>query len=188
MSNTEYGTQTSAVRTLLARALTLTPNEIIALATARDAIVAARGNAAWAAAGTSIRASVVAVREGAAQYVRDAMADARAAVVAAGNAAGNTGAIVQYAALAAGDAALALVVRGLIPDDVYRTLTGPWAEVVGPAHPDDLTPEIPHEVLSVLPITIRGLIPADSYKILIDTRPQKGTIINRPDNPHAGNH
>ena len=40
------------------------------------------------------------------------------------------------------DAARALVVRDLIgrhgfTADRYRTLTGPWATVIGPAHPDD---------------------------------------------------
>jgi hypothetical protein len=39
-------------------------------------------------------------------------------------------------------AARALVVRDLIgrhgfTADHYRTLTGPWATVIGPAHPDD---------------------------------------------------
>lgn len=41
---------------------------------------------------------------------------------------------------AAGDAALALVVRGLIPAEQYDTLTGPWRSVIGPIHPDDPPP------------------------------------------------
>lgn len=38
---------------------------------------------------------------------------------------------------AARDAALALVVRDLISKEHYDLLTGPWAQVIGPAHPDD---------------------------------------------------
>jgi hypothetical protein len=45
---------------------------------------------------------------------------------------------------AAADAAAALVVRDLVDDEgyftqeQYRLLTGSWANVVGPAHPDDV--------------------------------------------------
>ena len=39
------------------------------------------------------------------------------------------------------DATLALVVRDLITKDHYDLLTGPWAQVIGPAHPDDPTRE-----------------------------------------------
>lgn len=42
---------------------------------------------------------------------------------------------------AARDAALALVVRDLISKEHYDLLTGPWAQVIGPAHPDDPTRE-----------------------------------------------
>ena len=35
------------------------------------------------------------------------------------------------------DAAFALVVRDLISEEHYATLTGPWASVIGPVHPDD---------------------------------------------------
>ena len=39
--------------------------------------------------------------------------------------------------LAVEDAALALLVRDLLAPEHYRTLTAPWAQVVGPVHPDD---------------------------------------------------
>ena len=45
---------------------------------------------------------------------------------------------------AAGGAAAALIVRDLIDEETpwnqeaYDTLTAPWAEVIGPAHPDDV--------------------------------------------------
>ncbi len=39
--------------------------------------------------------------------------------------------------VAAWDAAFALVVRDLISEEHYATLTGPWASVIGPVHPDD---------------------------------------------------
>ena len=39
--------------------------------------------------------------------------------------------------VAARDAAFALVVRDLISEEHYATLTGPWASVIGPVHPDD---------------------------------------------------
>lgn len=45
------------------------------------------------------------------------------------------------AGASARDAALALVVRDLISKEHYSLLTGPWAQVIGPAHPDDPTRE-----------------------------------------------
>ena len=44
---------------------------------------------------------------------------------------------VRSAAVAVRDAAFALVVRDLISEEHYATLTGPWASVIGPVHPDD---------------------------------------------------
>ena len=38
---------------------------------------------------------------------------------------------------AARDAAMALVVRDLLPQEHYDTLTRPWASVIGKVHPDD---------------------------------------------------
>ena len=42
-----------------------------------------------------------------------------------------------WGVLAVEDAALALLVRDLLAPEHYRTLTAPWAQVVGPVHPDD---------------------------------------------------
>lgn len=63
--------------------------------------------------------------------------------VAARVAAGNAARVAVWddtwdaAWVAARDAALALVVRDLISKEHYDLLTGPWAQVIGPAHPDD---------------------------------------------------
>jgi hypothetical protein len=137
-----HGPQTSAIEALIERARRLTGGELTALAAAwdvaaRDAAVAAR-IVAWAAARMNASRhawdAVIAARHAAMTAVRVAARDARyAAWATAGD--------------AAGAAALALAVRDLIPDDAYRTLTGPWAEVIGPAHPNDLTPETPHACL-----------------------------------------
>jgi hypothetical protein len=134
MHDEEHGPQMPAVLALISRARTLTGDEITRLAdtwtaawadgdAARDA-----GDAAWAAAMTDSRRTV-----GAAARITWAAGDAARDAWAAGDAARDAWA----AGDAVGVAALALAVRDLIPDDVYRTLTGPWAEVVGPAHPDD---------------------------------------------------
>lgn len=80
------------VQALIARARTLTGDELTALA------------AAWAA-------------------TQPAMAAARDAEAAAW--------------AAAWSAAFALALRGELDEDTYRTLTGPWALVVGRVHPDD---------------------------------------------------
>lgn len=90
----------------------------------------AAGVAAWVASGDAARyASGVAARYAAENAARDAAWSAveNAARVAA-----------RYAS---GDAALALVARDLISKEHYDLLTGPWAQVIGPAHPDDPTRE-----------------------------------------------
>ena len=52
--------------------------------------------------------------------------------------------VARYAAGDAGDAAVALLCRDLIgqhdgwDQDAYDRLTGPWRDVIGPIHPDDL--------------------------------------------------
>lgn len=56
-------------------------------------------------------------------------------MVAARSAAWN--AVMDAVRSAARDAAFALVVRDLISEEHYATLTGPWASVIGPVHPDD---------------------------------------------------
>jgi hypothetical protein len=152
----EYGSQTAAVRTLIAQARKLTGDEFTRLAdsrtAARDAVGDATRNAAWDTARNAARDTP---RE-AAWYT--AGAAARYAVWAASqNVFWNTTQDVigpaaqdvirlttRSAGIAVVDAALALAVRDLIPDDVYRTLTGPWAEAIGPAHPDDPV-ETPHD-------------------------------------------
>jgi hypothetical protein len=128
MTDLIYGPQTPAVQALISRASRLTPDETTRLAAAWDiAAVAAR----------SIARNVVrAAAQDATRYDAWALAG-DAAWKATGTMAG---AVVI-------DTAFALVVRDLIPDDAYRTLTGPWAEVIGPAHPNDLTPETPHACL-----------------------------------------
>jgi hypothetical protein len=139
MTDLIYGPQTPAVLALVERARTLTGDEITALAdtwtatrdamaTARDAAMDTRSPRARFSAGYASGAAWSATRSShtwRAARLADwcAARIARAAVI---------------------DAALALALRGDIPRDRYRTLTGPWAEVIGPAHPDDLV-ETPHD-------------------------------------------
>jgi hypothetical protein len=114
------------VAALIARAKTLTEAEVRNLAAAWSAA----GSAAWSAAGHARHAAGSAAWS-AARY---------AAWSAAWSAA-------RYAArcaarCAAESAAVALVVRGLIgapgwDQAAYDLLTGTWARVIGPAHPDD---------------------------------------------------
>ena len=69
----------------------------------------------------------IVVRRGVPVGLVDAVGDAArvAARVAAWDAVGDA------ARVAARVAARALVVAGLIPDDTYRALVGPWASVIG---------------------------------------------------------
>jgi hypothetical protein len=103
------------VQALIARARTLTGDELTALADAWAASWAASWDAACAAA-----------RDADAWAV--ACADAWAVAVAA-----------RDAACAAGDAALALSTRDQLPPEHYRALTGLTirARVIGRVHPDD---------------------------------------------------
>jgi hypothetical protein len=144
-----YGPQTPAVQALISRANRLTFSEFTRLADAwaaraatgdaRDAAWAATGvarDAAWAATGDARDAAWAATgdaRDAAWAAARDAARSSAKNVVRK-----STRKSTRTTALAViVDAVLALVVRDLIPDDVYRTLIGPWAEVIGPAHPDD---------------------------------------------------
>ena len=117
------GPQWLAIRDLVRRAAALTPDDAGALGAAGDAAGARRLDAAGYAVRVAARIAAgvsawYAVRDAAGGVARDA------------------------ARLAARDAARALVARDLIgrhgfTADRYRTLTGPWATVIGPAHPDD---------------------------------------------------
>jgi hypothetical protein len=133
-----YGPQTPAVQALISRANRLTFSEFTRLADAwaaraatgdaRDAAWAATGvarDAAWAATGDARDAAWAATGDAARSSAKNVVRK-------------STRKSTRTTALAViVDAVLALVVRDLIPDDVYRTLIGPWAEVIGPAHPDD---------------------------------------------------
>lgn len=113
------GPQWEHVVALVRRAAVLTDDE------------AQRLGAAWAAAREAAREAAE-VAEIAAWYAARAAARAVARVATHGFA----------ARVAAGDAARALVVRDLIgqhgfTQENYDLLTGPWASVIGPVHPDD---------------------------------------------------
>jgi hypothetical protein len=135
MTDLIYGPQTPAVQALISRASRLTPDETTRLAAAWatwDAVTAAR---------TAMTAARTAAWNATWNAAMNAMITARDA---AWNAEDATGDAAWAAGDATGAAALGLAVRDLIPDDVYRTLTHPWAEAIGPAHPNDPTPETPH--------------------------------------------
>ena len=130
-----FGPQWRAVVTLVRRAAALAPAEATALRAAWVAAWDAAMVAAWDAAR-------VAAWDAAMGAARDAARAAAwdAARVAAWDAARVTA--WDAAMGAARDAARALVVRDLIGQhgftaDHYRTLTRPWAQVIGPVHPDD---------------------------------------------------
>ena len=115
-----FGPQWQPIVALVRRAATLTANEATTLAAA--------GAANWAAWAAGVARWTAA---------RTAAGDANWA------AAGAAGYAARPAAWAAArDAARALAVRDLIgqhglTQQHYDTLTGPWAAVIGPAHPDD---------------------------------------------------
>jgi hypothetical protein len=103
------------VAALIARAKTLTDAEARNL----GAPWSAAGYAAWSAAGSAAGYAARYAAESAARYAAESAAWS-----------------------AAGSAAVALVARGLIgapgwDQATYDLLTGAWASVIGPAHPDD---------------------------------------------------
>jgi hypothetical protein len=124
MPDEEHGHQTEAIRALISRVRQLTPGEVTALGAAWERSVSTQRDAAVHAV-LAVQSDARAVRAVIWRVVPD-----------------DTGYATRYAVV---DAALALVARGLIPDDAYDALTGPWAEVIGPAHPNDLTPETPRD-------------------------------------------
>ena len=145
-----FGPQWEAVRDLVRRVAALTPAELDKLAAAGYAAgyVAwyadwgaagdAAGYAAWDAAWAAARAATGDAAGYAAWDAAWAAAWA-AAGYAAGDAAGDAaGAAAWDAALAAaGAAALALVVRDLIGEQFYDTLTGPLRSIGITVHPAD---------------------------------------------------
>jgi hypothetical protein len=138
MPDEEHGPQTPAVLALVERARTLTPDEITELGVVWETVRDKARDAAWFAAESSAGYAV-----GAAWSVTGA--DGGAAWAAAWSAARHADWSVTRAARAAVvDAVLALALRDELDSDHYRTLTGPWAEVIGPAHPDDPV-ETPHD-------------------------------------------
>lgn len=113
------GPQGEQIAALIDRAGKLTEDEAEKLGASwgdEDAEAAAEDSAAWAAARDAAR---YAARYAAANAARYAAEDT--------------------ARYAAEDAALALVVRDLISKEHYDLLTAPWAQAIGPAHPDDET-------------------------------------------------
>lgn len=128
------GPQGEQVAALIDRAGKLTVGETEKLAAARDA---AR-DAPWY---DTLHAACVAAQAAARDAARAAAWDAArvAAWAAARVAAWDATRVAAWDA--ARGAALALVVRDLITKEQYSLLTGPWAQVIGPAHPDDPTRE-----------------------------------------------
>lgn len=128
------GPQSEQVATLISRAGKLTVGEAEKLASARKAV----RETAWASARVSAReAAWVATREAAGDAAWEAAWDA--AWASAREATWET--TREAAWDAAREAAFALVVRDLISKEQYSLLTGPWVQVIGPAHPDDPTRE-----------------------------------------------
>lgn len=99
----------------------------------------AAGAAAWAAASDAARnAAWGSARDAAWAAARDAAwATAWAATRGDARVSALCAAAGRAARDAARDAAFALVVRDLISKEHYDLLTGPWAQVIGPAHPED---------------------------------------------------
>ena len=116
------GPQGEQIAVLIDRAGKLTAGEAEKLVAAEGAAGDAAWDAAWEAAW---EAAWRAVRDAGRRAVEEAAWEA-------------TRSAAWYAAR---DAALALVVRDLISKEHYDLLTGPWVQVIGPAHPDDPTRE-----------------------------------------------
>ena len=130
-----FGPNWIAVRDLVRRAAKLTEDEAAALAEATDtaATVDARDIANWAASDGANWAALNAANWTALNAANSAAWDATW---------GAHGDVAGDASAAAGDAARAVAVRDRMlstPEGArhYATLTGPWASVIGPAHPDD---------------------------------------------------
>ena len=124
-SHEAFGPQGEHVVALIERAGTLTAQETDSLVTTWSTT----RSAAWVAAWVAVRAAAWdAVWVAAWDAARDATRDA--AWVATWDAVRD----------AAGVAAVALVVRDLIPTADYDTLTLPWRRIIGRIHPDD--PEV----------------------------------------------
>ena len=140
-----FGPQWQAIVALVRRVATLSDAEIDGLAASEaaadeEALVAARV-AAVAAARAAMRAGVAARAAARAAAYQESLAAARAAAEAAARAAADQEAWAAARA-AAKAAAKALSVRDLIgshgfTQTHYNILTGPWATVIGPVHPDD---------------------------------------------------
>lgn len=130
-----FGPNWLAIRAMVRRAAKLTGPEVYKLGAEYAAATGAEKYAAW-------RALLDAAREAA----RDAAADTqKGASTEAGRAARDSACAAVGAVTvssAAEDTARALALRDRLlstPDGArhYATLTGPWASVIGPAHPDD---------------------------------------------------
>ncbi len=145
-----FGPQWEAIRDLVRRVAALTPAELDKLAAAGYAAGYVAWYADWGAAGDAAGyaawdAAWAAARAAAGDAAGYAAWDAAwaaawaAAGYAAGDAAGDAaGAAAWDAALAAaGAAALALVVRDLIGEQFYDTLTGPLRSIGITVHPAD---------------------------------------------------
>ena len=121
-----FGPQWSPIVDLVRSAAALTYEQAESLNAAEGAAL----NAAWAAAeGAAREAAREAARIAALNAIRSAAWNAAGAAPGA----------------APVDAAQALVIRDLIgqhgfTQDQYNLLTGPWASVIGPVHPDDEVP------------------------------------------------
>ena len=130
-----FGPNWIAVRDLVRRAAKLTEDEAAALAEATDtaATVDARDVANWAASDVANWAALNAANWTASHAAYSA---------AWGAAWGAHGDVAGDASSAVPDAARAVAVRDRMlstPEGArhYAMLTGPWASVIGPAHPDD---------------------------------------------------
>jgi hypothetical protein len=130
-----FGPQWPHIVALVRRAAAFTADEMKLLAAARAAARTAARTAAWGAAGVAARA---AGRAAALDAALDASlaATGDAALAAALAATGDAARDVARAA------AWALAMRDLIgqhgfTQEHYDALTGPWATVIGPVHPDD---------------------------------------------------
>ena len=123
-----FGPNGEAVAALIERAGVLTAAEFKRLRADRDAVEAVVRDASWADAWT-------ATGEGAARYFAwSAAGDAASKALAAAryfpwSAAGDAACF--GAIYAARDATLALVVRDLIPTELFDTLYGPWRDAIG---------------------------------------------------------
>lgn len=133
----DFGPQGEQVTALLAHARTLGDDQVQALLTAALAVTAARA-AAQAAARKALGLNVAESIDAFARADRAGQQHDYHPLMRAAAAGWQTWRDYPTASTVLAWTLLAVAARHVIPAEAYAVLTGPWAQVVGRAHPDDV--------------------------------------------------